>query len=243
MDPTLPPTPHSLTPANSEDEEDEEEESDIELDYGAPATAAPEDAFFQNFSRSRLSSSIHHLGIILNSKRKAALEPIHGATTAWIDQDDSGTYDPNAKAARPTAKRSKRVKLAADANGGPKSQKSFRRAGYSLKVSFSFTDKKALEYLRSITPGPDDSETGSGSDEEVSDSESSDDESGSGPRRTRRKVKAPKRLGVVADRYVEHQLSLPLLLTFRKGGWLDTGCSDRRPPSTTRLQSLFPTGQ
>jgi hypothetical protein len=207
QEPELPLTPRSLPPAESDDG------SDLELNYDAPATAAPEDAFFKDFPKSRISSSIHHLGVILNSKRKAALEPIRGATTAWLDQDDSGTYDPRAKRTQPPARRSKRVKLAGDGEDGEwNSRKTYRRAGYSLTLSFSFTSKEALAYLKSITPGPEDSETSS-ADDELSDFLDSDDDSGSGTRKTRRKIKAPKRLGAVADRFVEARRSSLLLLT------------------------------
>ena len=197
----LPLTPRSLTPAESEGE------SDLELNYDVPATAAPEDAFFEDFSKSRLSSSIHHLGVILNSKRKAALEPIRGAATAWLDQDKSGNYDPSTKRIRPPVRRSKRVKLAEDdENSTRKSRRTYRRAGYSLTLSFFFSTKKALTYLRSITPSPEDSE-GTNADE-FSDTVNSDDDFGSGSRRTRRKVKAPKRLGAIANRLVAFKILL-----------------------------------
>jgi len=187
-----PPTPRSLSP-------EPEEESDIELNYDAPATAAPEDAFFKDFKRSHISSSIHHLGVILNSRRKAAQEPIRGGTTAWIDHDDSGDYDPEAKTPKLSARRGNRVRVAAS-NGEPKSGNKFRRAGYCCLLMFSFESKEALEYLRRITPGPDVSEADN--DDELSDSES-DDDSDQGRRRLRRKIKQPKRLGAVAERYVD----------------------------------------
>lgn len=207
QEPALPLTPRSLTPAESEGE------SDPELNYDAPATAAPEDAFFKDFSKNRLSSSIRHLGVILNSKRKAALEPIRGAATAWIDQDQSGNYDPSTQRIRPPVRRTKRVKLEGDdENGTRNSLRTYRRAGYSLTLSFFFTNKKALTYLRSITPSPDDSE-GSNADDELSDTLYSDDESVSGSRKTRRKVKASKRLGAVVNRLVAIEIYFGLLLT------------------------------
>jgi hypothetical protein len=180
----------------------EEEESDIELNYDAPTTTAPEDAFFKNFQASRLTKNIHEIGVALNSRRKAAPDTIIGAATAWIDRDDSGTYDPDAERVRSTARRNKRVRVVGSGNkdDAPKSRKK-NRPPETLVLKFA--NEKSLDYLRSITP---DSEVpGSSSANELSDSEDSEGDSGIGSRRTRRKPKQPKRFGIVEERFVKSQ--------------------------------------
>jgi len=196
-DMAIPLTPRSMSPV--EDGED----SDLELNYDAPAPAAPEDAFFKNFQGSRVTKAIHELGVALNSRRKAAPQTINGANTAWIDYDDSGNYDPKAEHGRQPTKRNKRARTIGTSNrdDAQKPRNAKRRGRHPRTLVFSFTNEKALDYLRSITPDPEGS--GESSSDEPLVSLDSDDDSGTGSRRTRRKIKQPNRLGVIEERFVE----------------------------------------
>jgi hypothetical protein len=91
------------------------------LSYDAPAISAPEMAYLaEDKQKSQMPRSIRDLGQILNSKRRAAVQQtIRGAATAWIDQDDSGTYDPKADRATPPVtppRRAKKPKLIDELN-------------------------------------------------------------------------------------------------------------------------------
>lgn len=184
------------------DEEDDSEPSDEEHDDAA--IRAPEDAYFASMNeRSSLPKSISHLGAILNSKRRAAQQQqtaISGA--AWLDVDDSGTYDPNSKRATPSPTlRIRRIRspdLDEDGNPIQRVTRASIPVGYSFPMTIVLTSDEGLAYLRSITPGPYQSED-SGSDDETSDSRRSS--SAHASYRTRRKAKRPRKLQEVSRRY------------------------------------------
>ncbi|KAF4637498.1 hypothetical protein G7Y89_g584 [Cudoniella acicularis] len=184
---------------HSHSQSEDSEESEIELNYGQPAIAAPEDAYFKSLQRPRIPQSIRAIGIILNSRRRTTTkDSIRGAATAWIDLDDSGTYDPKATRVTPP-RRVKRARVTRNANdGAPKVRKPYRRVGYIQVLTFKFTQQKSLDYLRSITPATD-SSNNSTEDEEFSDSFDPDDND-RGVGRKRRKSKPLKRLGVTTER-------------------------------------------
>jgi hypothetical protein len=203
----LPVTP--LNASEAEDNEDDDLESLASFNFDAPAAAAPEGAYFEDYAaapeRSRMPQNIRELGIFLNKKRRAAIQgAIRGAATAWIDQDDSGTYDPKRKRATPTEcspKKVKRQRLAeeVDEDGNPKPRRRYRPVGYGFLMTFSFKTDKGRNYLRSITPGPFGSPS-SNADDELSDSSTNSDSGyGSFPK-PRRKKKQPKRLGICPAR-------------------------------------------
>jgi len=141
--------------------------------------------------------SLREIGIFMNSKqRRATLQPMRGAGTAWLDQDDSGTYDPKAerrRAVTPT-RRTKKQRADDDENGSSRASRqprNTRRVGYALPITFTFTAQEGLDYLRSITPGPF-SDTGS-IDEDLSDSRSVGSDSDGSSLRNRRKTRQKKK--------------------------------------------------
>ena len=172
--------------------------SGYSLNYDAPAASGAEHAYFsENTQRPQMPRSIRDLGQILNSKRRATVQgPIRGAATAWIDQDDSGTYDPKAARATPPVTPPRRTKalrvfdeLDEDGNPKPRLTRS-HRVGYSFPMTIVLTLEAGLDYLRSITPGPFNSEA----DDTLSESLDPEKDSGYGSF-SRRKTKRPRRLG------------------------------------------------
>jgi hypothetical protein len=104
--------------------------------------------------------TLRDIAIQMNSKRKAALKPMRGAGTAWLDQDNSGNYDPEAERRRRPAtpsRRTKKSKTGVNEDVNPRPTRELKRSryvGYSFPMTFKFTTDKGLTYLRSITPGP-----------------------------------------------------------------------------------------
>ena len=215
-----------LTPPNTSDAEDTHEasannensdnESLLSFNFDAPAADVPrEGAIFATCvppPSSRMPESIRKLGIFLNKKRRraaAAQTAMRGGATAWLDQDDSGTYDPKRKRATPdeqapqkkAAKKQKRSHspvLPPDENGIPqKGRETCRKVGYSLLVTLTLESEKGVQYLRSITPGPNGSAPSSS--ESSASSADSDRDSGSGSG-SFPKPRQPERLGVPSSR-------------------------------------------
>jgi hypothetical protein len=207
----LPTTPVNASEASDNDNDDTS--SLLSFNFDAPADVAPEGASFKEHastpSRARMSESIRNLGIFLNNKRRAAVQgAMRGGATAWIDQDDSGTYDPKRERATPDecgpVKKVKRRKIAGgdegeDGEGKSRREKMYRNIGFSLVVTLTLASEVGREYLRSITPGPTESEP-SDSDDDSSDS-STDSDSGYGSFPKRRRKRQPKRLGTWTSRY------------------------------------------
>lgn len=201
-----------VTPPNASETADNDDlESLPDFNFDAPAAPAPEAAYFEDYAaapeKSRMPRNIRELGILLNRKRRAAIQSTaRGAATAWIDQDESGTYDPKRKRATPQEcppKKVKRQRLPEefDEDGNSKPCRHYHPVGYGFPMTFVFKTEKALNYLRSITPGPFGSQS-SNADDELSDSSTDSDSSyGSFPK-LRKKAKQPKRLGASSVRYV-----------------------------------------
>jgi hypothetical protein len=209
---TTPPLPN-ISDSNSPAESDPD--SFESFNFDAPVASAPEHAYFKEYasgpSKARTASGLRDLTILLNSRNRAARQgAIRGAATAWIDQDDSGNFDP--KAAKRAAARRRAKRKTSVEDGSAKPRRSNRRVGYSFPFVFNLNFEAGLEYLRSITPGPE----GSQSPDELSESESSSDEDFS-HRKRRRRIKKPKRLGETSERYPHpipfihrsHQLTNP----------------------------------
>jgi hypothetical protein len=173
-----------------------------------------EDAYFAAATARPQIQGLRDLGILLNSRRNASLTAIRGATSAWIDQDDSGTYDPKeprAKLSTIPVRRPKPIKQEDDddENHGPKSRR-YKQVGYSFPMTFVLTSEEGLKYLRSITPGPFDSPA-----------DTLDKLSGSldpgGTSLIGRKVTKPNRLGSTVARYIH---TLTILKTANDGAEL-----------------------
>ena len=165
----------------------------------APPVMPTEDSYFSEAPTCPRPFDLRNLGVILNNKRRATQHvAIRGAGTAWIDQDDSGTYDPTKERATPPAtppRRRKRPRIteSGDDLPRPQPQKSRRAVGYRSLLTFSFTSQKALDYLRSLTPGPFDSQS-TAPDDGLSESLFAPEEDDLfGPPLLRRKMRRSKR--------------------------------------------------
>lgn len=149
---------------------------------------------------SNITRSLQGLSVFFNRQRRAAAQgPLKGGASGWIDQDDSGTYDPAQKLKRLThakvkagARRAKRkqelVSDTDDDNDNEESEDRYSRknVGYGLMMTFSFVKPASKSYLRSITP--------SFSEEEVSSqSDSEEDSSFSGPFEKAKKLRNRKK--------------------------------------------------
>ncbi len=179
----------------------------VSFNFDAPAEVDPEGAdFSENPSGSnpsnRMPESIRNLGIMLNKKRRAAVQRVmRGGTTACYDQDDSGTY--GSKRRRATSKNVivKKQKIHSDDKDDENGEgvlKVQRKVGYSLLVTLTLESEQGREYLRGITPGAsDESDT---SQDQESESESDTGDGDFNKRRLRRRE--PKRLDATYTRYL-----------------------------------------
>lgn len=117
-------------------------------------------ALFSGGRSRRPIAGLREFAISMNSRRNAATSShlIRGIASAAIDQDDSGTYDPNEDRAKPTSSQLKRVKKAkipddaAEENATGTSRT--KDVGDSGLVTLSFNSKEALQVLGSLPPGP-----------------------------------------------------------------------------------------
>jgi hypothetical protein len=139
----------------------------------------------------------------MNSRRRAAQQTKVGLATGYIDQDDSGNYDPGAQGAKKRAQRRAALpvtpppkKVRQEGDEGREKRAKRVPVGYSFPISFYFKKEKSLAFLRSITPGPYSSPSSSASDTD-SNSEDSEDEEGYD---MRRKIRRPKRYGEINTR-------------------------------------------
>lgn len=179
-----------------------DETSQSHADHCSIPVIPTEDSYFSEAPTRPKLLGLRDLGIILNNKRRATLHvAIRGAGTAWIDQDDSGTYDPEKDRATPspllTPPRRRRRARVYDKDDEsvtpPLRPRKLPPVGYRSLMTFSFTSKRALNYLRSITPSPFDSQSTT-LDKDLSDSEGLGEGYNFGPpiktRKTRRQRKA-----------------------------------------------------
>ncbi|KAF8852909.1 hypothetical protein BDZ45DRAFT_93716 [Acephala macrosclerotiorum] len=193
-----------------------------QFNFNEVASSNPEAAFFASVDTSahlKLQRSVRALATEIQSRQRAAaqagLRKAAGGATAYIDQDESGTYDPNPKRKRatppaPSTKKPKRARILGpedlDDDGNPKSRKK-NMVGYRNLVSFKFEKESSLAYLRTLTPEPfpepefDRPEYNDPEEESDSDTDSdtdSDEDSGYGgsfPKKSKRNIKKPIRLG------------------------------------------------
>lgn len=148
-------------PQDSEDNDDSEGSEDYEdPEYEAKLKRdvfAPEEEYFASIDRHPIPMSIHEIGILLNSKKRAVAKgPGDIIGTAWIDVDDSGTYDPKNGCVTPP-RQPKKPRILRDPNDddAPRAPRLQRpRVGYGLLVTFTFELEQSLDYLRSICPVP-----------------------------------------------------------------------------------------
>jgi hypothetical protein len=209
----LPSTPPNASDVSDNENENDPSDSDTDNDslagfnFDAPATTlAPEGASFKEYApipeHARMPEAIRNLGIQLLSKRRAAVQSaMRGGATAWLDQDDSGTYDPKRKRATPDECPPKKPKRRKVREEGEETELRIRRLkGYSYMITLPLNFERGLEYLRSITPG---SVSSSSSDSDDSSDSSTDSDSGYGsfPKRKRKK-RQPVRLGASTSRFV-----------------------------------------
>lgn len=242
-----------------------------QFNFNEVASSNPEAAFFASVNTSahlKQQRSIRALATEIQSRKRAAaqagLRKAAGGATAYIDQDESGTYDPNPKRKRatpaPSSKKPKRARILApeglDEDGNPKLGKR-NMIGYRNLVSFKFEKESSLAYLRTLTPEPfpepefDRPEYNDPEEESDSD-EDSDEDSGYGgsfPKKSKRNIKKPARLGET-ERYISlSPLQCPFsfqnvwemqLLTPTQRRWLNPRRLKHWSPPTPRLQILLP---
>ena len=171
-----------------------------DLANGNPKTSTLHgDAYFAAATARPKIEGLRDIGILINSRRTASLHAIRGVASAYIDEDDSGTYDPKESQSKTTISQPRRTKKAkkGDGDGDPNQGQTRRdtQVGYSLPITFVLNSAKGRNYLRSISPGPFDDD--SNNPEKSTESLNVD----GGILFTRRQVKKPTRLGDEATRY------------------------------------------
>jgi hypothetical protein len=194
------------TPINFD--HDAAETSQSHADHCSIPVIPTEDSYFSEAPARPKSLGLRDLGIILNSKRRATLHvAIRGAGTAWIDQDDSGTYDPDKDRATsspfltpPRRRRRARAYDEDDESVTPRTRPRKRPpVGYRSLMTFSFTSERALNYLRSLAPGPFDSQSTT-LDEGLSDSSGLGEEYDFGPPLKKRKIRRLRKVRETSER-------------------------------------------
>jgi len=148
---------------------------------------------------SGLLALVRESAVRYNSRRQSTLHAAnHGIATAYVDQDTSGTYDP--KEVSTVIRRSR--KRAANSTGHLDTiRKSIdkrprRYAGYGYVVILELIGK-ALEYARSISPGP-----LSTASSEIERTDSDDEVSSEKHKPRKRRTRRSKVSRTVISRYV-----------------------------------------
>ncbi|TGO38529.1 hypothetical protein BHYA_0073g00380 [Botrytis hyacinthi] len=159
-------------------------------DFNGPAAPALETFSFPSYRsspsmRCNMPRNFQELSIMFNStKRTAAIKgQAQRIGIAGADRDDSGTYDPslerkrNTRSTRATTKKDKEnsgetVKSVGTGSG----RKTKEQGSLELIVTIKLTSERGLEYLRTITPGPEDDERNFPPVHEAGDEDSSDDD-------------------------------------------------------------------
>ncbi|CZT43913.1 uncharacterized protein RSE6_04018 [Rhynchosporium secalis] len=189
--------------------QNESPEEPITFNFGPQPLPAPEADFIASFTaggskKNHMPLGIRELAASINNRRRAATNrEFRGAASAYIDEDESGTYDPRTARRTPhsPARPTKRVKTSEGRT--PRSRKPAKQIGfrYSLVVKLQLNSKKGLKYLSSIPAGPSIT-TGayhfhsSTPDEEYD----SDDSSYVVKSKRKRAIKPPARLGAMYSR-------------------------------------------
>ncbi|KAG4434896.1 hypothetical protein IFR05_009626 [Cadophora sp. M221] len=179
----------------------------ISFNFGPQPIEAPEAEFIASFAAGSTKNQMplwtKELGAFINNKRRAATNrELRGGATAYIDEDESGTYDPKkARRTPPSPPRpAKRVKTfnALDEDGNPRPEKLAKLIGfrYSLVVKLAFKSEKALNYLDSLPADESAPQPGFVEEEEVD----SDGSEGVVSSNRKRQVKRPRRLGATVSR-------------------------------------------
>jgi len=92
---------------------------------------------------------LRELGIMMNTKRQAALKPMRGAASGRFDLDDSGTYDPQEDVTRRATRtrNSKKVRLQDDEDGNQRSRRnnSSKGTGNIKHQVFTSTNELGLD--------------------------------------------------------------------------------------------------
>ncbi|KAF7896398.1 hypothetical protein EAF00_006412 [Botryotinia globosa] len=159
-------------------------------DFNAPAAPALETFSLPSYRsspsmRCNMPRSFQELSIMFNStKRTAAIKgQAQRIGVAGADRDDSGTYDPslerkrNIGSTRATTKKNKENREETVKSVGTGSGRKTKEQGsFELIVTIKLTSKRGLEYLRTITPGPEDDERNFPPIHEADDEDSSDDD-------------------------------------------------------------------
>jgi hypothetical protein len=197
------------TPTNPELDSDKSSQ-DHEKPPSNPAIPT-EDSYFSEAPARPESLGLRDLAVILNNKRRAATlhVAIRGAGTAWMDHDDSGTYDPKKDRATPTPpatpprrrRRAKTYDEDGESIAPPPRPRKRPPVGYRSLTTFAFTSEKALNYLRSLTPGPFDS-LSTTPDEDPSDSSEPEEGYGFGPLPKKRKIRSSRKVHETSERKV-----------------------------------------
>lgn len=187
QNPTLPAIP--TRSSSPEDDFDPE----LAFNFGPEEVTAPEQAYFATYAtapeKMRLPQGVRELAMRLNHRRRAATnQNFRGGTSAWIDQDTSGTYDPKRARRTPPSIPVKRVRLEAVGDeASAKVRKLARKIGFveSFIIKLPFKSEKALNFLKTLPIG----EMGTKPYESTDDSESDLDlDSASGHASKRKRV-------------------------------------------------------
>ncbi|KAF7932723.1 uncharacterized protein EAE98_004022 [Botrytis deweyae] len=159
-------------------------------DFNAPAAPASETFSVPSYRsspsmRCNMPRNFQELSIMFNStKRTAAIKgQAHRIGTAGADRDDSGTYDPslerkrNTRSTRAMTKKNKENRGETVKSVGTGSERKTKEQGsFELVVTIRLTSERGLEYLRTITLGPEDDERNFPPIQEADDEDSSDDD-------------------------------------------------------------------
>lgn len=195
------------------EDDPEESEDDLEGDpesfnFSTSALPSAEPCAVPNYTPAPIHQQIREVGIFLNNKRRAtAQQTLLGGATAWVDQDDSGTYDPKLERKTPPLRKKAKRRRPAEGlgeDGNSKQRKRKRTTEYAGLITFNFTNQKALDYLRSISPGP----FSDNSEESTLGTDGEDDLSGSGAFGRGKRVRQAKKSDEISTRFV---LRLPVL--------------------------------
>lgn len=171
-------------------------------------------ALFSGRSSLRPLAGLREMAISMNSRRNAATSShlIRGIASAAIDQDGSGTYDPNEDGVKPASTQLKRTRKAKIPNEAAEKTAAVTTGqtegvGHTGLRTFSFNSKQASEVLRSPSPSPFDDNTSH--TDTIGDGSSSDTsrilrspKASSVILSAKRKPTKPERLGVEGDQYV-----------------------------------------